>query len=135
SMCFIKKNIADWKFDLAVDFLQFMNTDASLKQFTTITNTPKALNYSMSKTELDALTPFGRSVLEYKQNADVLYPVSNEPMFLNNQAMFAAGEGYKATLDIDQMYPSMTFHEKGVSAKAYFDGMYTYWKNKWKTLN
>ncbi len=135
SMCFIKKNIASWKMDLAVDFLQFMHTDASLKQFTTITNTPKAYNYTMSETELAELTPFGRSVFEYKQNGDVLYPVSNEPKFLNNQSIFAAGEGYKATLDIDQMYPSMTFHEKGVSAKAYFDGMYTYWKKKWSTLN
>ena len=135
SMCFIKKNIADWKFSLAVDFLQFMNTDASLKKFTTITNTPKALNYSMNDTELAKLTPFGRSVFEYKQNADTLYPVSAEPKFLNNQAIFAAGEGYKATLDIDQMYPTMTFHEKNVSAKAYFDGMYTYWKNRWSTLN
>ena len=135
SMCFIKKNIASWKMDLAVDFLQFMHTDASLKQFTTITNTPKAYKYSMNDTELSALTPFGRSVFEYKQNGDVLYPVSNEPKFLNNQSIFAAGEGYKATLDIDQMYPSMTFHEKGVSAKAYFDGMYTYWSKKWSTLN
>ena len=134
-MCFIKKNIAAWKMDLAVDFIQFMHTDASLKQFTTITNTPKAYNYSMNADELKELTPFGRSVFEYKQNADTLYPVSNEPKFLNNQAIFAAGEGYKATLDIDQMYPSMTFHEKNVSAKAYFDGMYTYWKKRWSTLN
>ena len=135
SMCFIKKNIASWKMDLAVDFLQFMHTDRSLKQFTTITNTPKAYKYSMSDTELSALTPFGRSVFDYKQNGEVLYPVSAEPKFLNNQSIFAAGEGYKAELGTDKMYPTMTFREEGVSAKAYFDGMYTYWKKKWSTLN
>ena len=89
----------------------------------------------MTADELKALTPFVRSVFEYKQKADVLYPVSSEPKFLNNQSIFAAGEGYKATLDIDQTFPSMTFHEKGVSAKAYFDGMYTYWKKRWSSLN
>ena len=135
SMCFVKKNIASWKLPLAVDFIQFVHTDENLKMFTKTTNTPKAYNYEMNASDLAELTPFGRSVLEYKQNADVLYPFSSQAKFLNNQAMFTAGEGYKATIDKnDVTYPSMTLHEKNVSAKTYFEGMYTYYKKAWGTL-
>ncbi len=135
SMSFVKKNIASWKLPIALDFIQFMHTDASLKQFTIDTNTPKALNYTMSEEELEKLSPFGRSVVDYRQRADVLYPLSNETKFLNNQAIFSAGEGFKSRLDVDQTNPPMTFHESSATAKAYFDGMYVYWQDRWSTLN
>lgn len=135
SSSFIKANIAEWKLPLAIDFLQFCNTDETMRMFTKTTNTPKAFNYEMSAADMEDLTPFGRSLLNYKQNADVLYPVSSEAKFLNNQAMFTAGGRYKSTLDIDQSFPSITFHEKkSVSAADYFKGMYTYYQATWSKL-
>lgn len=134
SIAFVKKNIADWKLPIALDFMQFVNTQASLVEFTTITGTTKALNYSLSTDEKNALSPYGRSVLELQEKSEVVYPFSNKPIFVNNASHFSTTALYK--ISESQLYPAEGFHDyKSMTAAQWFTNMYNYNKNtRWGLL-
>ena len=74
SLCFMKKNIEDWKKPIAIDFIKFVNTHDQLVKFTQTTNTVKSLEYTLTATEKTTLTTFGRSVVNTREQADVVYP-------------------------------------------------------------
>ena len=125
SICFVKGNIAEWKKPLALDFIKFVHTDESLVEFTTITNAPKAFNYSMEG-HLDELSPFGRSVLELQSKADIVYPYSTSPLYVNRQSQFTVGESYR--FSSSNQYPATYLREHDITAAAYFDGMNKYYR-------
>ena len=131
SLCFIKSNIADWKKPLAKEFLRFVNTDVMLKEFTSITSTVKALNYSFSESELQGLTPFCRSLLSIKDKADICYPYSTTPLYMNNQSAFTMYATFKTNFggrDYSSSSAPTLFYTTDVSVDEYFSGMYTYYK-------
>ena len=133
SLCFMKNNIEEWKKPLALDFIAFVNSDESLIEFTQMTNTPKALNYEMTDDEMSVLTHFGRSVMELKQKSDVVYPFSNQAIYVNQSGQFHAGEVWKSTVG-GTVYsgPATAFYEDNVSVADYFNGMLQYNKDNWK---
>lgn len=135
SIAFIKKNIADWKLPIALDFMQFVNTRESLVEFTTVTGTTKALTYSLNDSEKALLSPYGRSVIELQENSDIVYPFSNKPAFVNNASHFGTTALYK--ISESQLYPAEGFHDyKSMTAASWFTSMYTYNKNTlWPLLN
>lgn len=136
SLCFMKANVAEWKQPLVKDFIRFMYTDASLKEFTKITNTVKALNYTLSEADKAELTPFGRSLVELKDKSRIVYPFSNNSLYVNNQSFFATSQQYRSQIGSNTYeWCSEAIHEKKISAKDYFNGMETYYKDKWTTLN
>ena len=126
SMCFVKGNIAEWKKPLALDFVKFVHTDESLVEFTTVTNAPKAFDYEMTDAQLTKLSPFGRSVIELQQKADIVYPYSTSPLYVNRQSQFVAGASYR--YDERNQYPATYMREHGVTAAAYFSKMCSYYK-------
>jgi hypothetical protein len=135
SIAFIKKNIADWKLPIALDFMQFVNTQASLVEFTTVTGTSKALQYSLSATQKNELSPYGRSLIELQEKSHIVYPFSNKPIFVNNASHFGTNALYK--ISESQLYPAEAFHDyKEMSAATWFTNMYTYNKDtRWGLLN
>lgn len=135
SLCFMKSNIADYKKPLAMDFINFVNTDASLAEFSLTTNTVKALNYTLGDTQLGQLSPFGRSVVEFKQNAGLVYPYSQSTLYKNNQSLFRGDEYYQAKINgTAKPYPAQAFHVDGTSAEDYFTGIGLYYKDYWNTI-
>lgn len=135
SLCCVSSGIEDWKLPIAIDFIQFCNTDESLIEFTTTTNTVKALTYEIDETVLEQLSPYGRSLIEYIQNADIVYPYSQAELYINNSSMFRADEYYRATVNgATKNYPAQAFHVDGISAEDYFTGLATYYKSSWNTL-
>ncbi len=135
SLCFMKANIAEYKKAIAIEFIKFVNSDASLKEFTTITNTPKALNYTMTNEEMAAMTSFGRSVMNLKQNSDIVYAFSSNPKFVNNQGQFESSSMYYSRINgTDYQSVSGTFYDVGVTAEQYFAGMYAYYKSEWASI-
>lgn len=127
SMCFIKGNIAEWKKPLALDFLKFVHTDESLVEFTTVTNAPKAFTYELTNEQLAKLSPFGRSVLELQSKADIVYPFSTSPLYVNRQSQFTTGSSYR--YDERNQYPATYMREYNVTAADYFNKMSSYYRN------
>ncbi len=134
SICFMKANVADWKKPLALDFIRFVNSDESLREFTSVTNTVKALDYTMSKEEKEKLTPFGKSLMELKEKSDVVYPYSTNAVYANNQAFFGTHESFRSTVSTNYQWPAEALHENGITAAQYFAGMETYYRNNWASL-
>lgn len=135
SICFMKSNIAEWKKPIALDFIQFCNTDESLVEFTQITNTPKALTYMMTDAQMQEMTFFGKSVYTIKATSDVVYPYSLNEIYVNNQSAFAPLSAWRSTMSIGQRtYAPHAFYEDKVSVETYFDGMYKYLSNAWSSL-
>ncbi len=135
SLCFMKANIAEEKRDIAIEFIKFVNSDESLKEFSTITNTPKALNYTMTEAEMANMTNFGRSVMKLKQSSDIVYAFSSNPIYINNQGQFESSSMYYSRVNgTDYQSVSGTFYDVGVTAEEYFTGMYAYYKSEWASL-
>lgn len=133
STVFVKSTIEDWKMPLAVDFLQFVHTDESLREFTTTTNTPKAFNYSLTDENKALMSEYGKSLFALKEKADVVYPLSKNSVFVNNQTLFKdfpENGMYQSTVEKDRSNPVSTFKDyPNISAIDYFGGLYTFRKN------
>ena len=86
AMCFLGSSIDDAERWLAIDFIQFINTDYSLAEFTKITDTTKALNYTISDDAKKELSMYGRSLVTLQENADIVSSFSYEAFYLQNEA-------------------------------------------------
>ena len=112
--------------DLAKDFLQFVNTEIALQEFTTITNLTKGLSYSLTDEQYDDLSYFGKNVWDSKKRAEqnncLLYYGSQSPVYrqvynkvsLNHSREFW---GPKDNLPFTQLY------ENKVSVNDYFNSV------------
>lgn len=132
SICFVKSNIAEWKKPIALDFIKFVHTNESLVEFTTITNTPKAFDYKMEDKDLAKMSPFGRSVLEYKAASDVVYPYSTNSVYIQHQSTFETKAMFKTSATSDS--PARDFRENGTTAESYFSAMESYYRNSWDSI-
>ena len=135
SMCFMKANVADWKKPIAYDFIKFVNSDAQLVEYSQITDTPKALNYTMTDEQLTKMSPYGRSVMKAKQNSDIVYPYSTNTTYVNNQSKFVMAEMFRTTVgSSDYQWAAHVFHETNTTLENYFNGMIKYQQTAWKSL-
>ena len=127
---------------LANDFIQFVNSDQMLLDFTKTTGTLKALNYDVSGANLDGLTTFAKSVIKFASEADIVYPFSNNSLFYNNQADFDGRQMFHSTYKDGSyekdfknpvyMLTDMRINEKRTtSVTSYFNGIYEYYKTNW----
>lgn len=132
SLCFMKANVEEWKKPLILDFIRFANTDQSLVEFTTVTNTVKALDYSLDDDDLAQLTPFGRSLVQLKAASQIVYPYSTNETYTQNQTFFQTHEQFRSTVgNSSYQWPAQAMHENNVTAADYFAGMLTYYRNNW----
>lgn len=125
SLCFMKANVAEWKKPLAMEFIKFVNSDASLIEFTQITNTPKAMQYTMNDEQKKSLTPYGRSLINMREKADIVYPYSNNPAYINNQAHFG-NLFYTRINGSNYELAPQRLKENTSTAEAWFSGMKEY---------
>lgn len=129
---FINANIDEKYKSLALEFLQFCNTDRSLVDFTVTTNTPKALQYEMSESDLEKCSYFGRSVYERKNSAgtSVVYPLSDNALYNENYSTLAMT--YRITYG-QYLFPSTAMKEHSLSAEKYFTDLNNTLKGRWST--
>ena len=119
SLCIMKADIAEWKKPLAFDFIQFMYSDESLVEFTELTSTRRALEYTIP--ESADLTPFGRSVADVYENADVLYPLASNDVLIDHQAQFRFTTMYGSG---SYTSPAAAFwQDASMTAETYFGGI------------
>lgn len=126
-MTFVKAGVSDWRYDAAVDFIQFLNSQQGLQMFNEITSVPKAVKYEI--TDFSNMSNYGKSLYEAKQSSDIVFPYAQNVLFMNNQGSFSelsdGGPCYFSSVNPGYS-PNKTIRDKGVSAEAYFTGMYTY---------
>ena len=146
SYAFIRGNIGqetgkEYEKALALDFLQFLYSDQSLVEFTKYTGCPKSLNYSIDSI-LDQVSYYTKNIFEMRARADIVYPFSKEPIYLDNASVFNFGNFYKTEVNKGQgnheyQYPSETIYKDGVTGLEYFNGLSVYnnqadWTSKYK---
>lgn len=132
SLCFMKSNIADWKKPIAIDFIKFCNTDESLREFTRVTNTLKALNYEMTDDDLKEMNNYGKSLVRLRKASQVVYPLSTDPNYVNKQSHFIADNLYRSTVsNRDHQNPASAFKDFTVTAEQYFKGLADYQAKTW----
>ena len=107
-------------------------------KFTKITNTIKALNYTMSNDDLAELTPYGKSLFQYKKSgkSDTIILTGSNAKFLSYFGKIK--KPYSASYTVNNRTltysPVQAFHEipDNANAKNYFENMYAEWKKIWE---
>lgn len=134
SLAFINAKIDAEKIPLAKLFLQFVYTDESLREYSKITNTLKALNYTLDSSDLEEMTEFGRSVYElhHSERTDIVYPYSDNNLFLNNYSNFTEEKVWSSYINnATENQPVTAMREKGISAQNYFEGIKKNFERSW----
>lgn len=134
---FIKKNIAPEKIELAKKFLQFTSTDEMIIAHAEEISTPRSLKLGDPQKLADSenLTTFGRSVLEFKNNANAISNLSTNKFQwwagLETNELFCESVVNGATYAT----PIFSFYaEPSLTAIDYFNGLYYGQQSNWQTL-
>lgn len=136
SLCFIGKGIDEDARKIAIDFIQFAYTDESLVEFSNITDTTKALNYTISAEDKAKMSSYGRSIITLQEKSEIVHSFSKSTFWQNNETTLADyNYVFNATVGGNTAFIPMDSFAAGKSAKEYFDGYYTYRKNTlWNEL-
>lgn len=126
------ENDADMK-RLATLFVQYCNTDVSLREFTEITSATKALEYEMDSASLANCTTLCKSVLEMKnaEGTTIVYPLSDSALFKATVSSHTNGRRYQNAKGVDPT--SVLKNDKAYTALDYFNGMSSYLATDWAT--
>ena len=140
SGAFIRGNVTGVEKELALDFLQFLYTDASLREFTQYTGCPKAMEYSIDG--LEGISYFTETMFELKESADIVYPYSSSKLYSAAPSAFEPMSFYKTTVNqgagnTPYQYPSTAIYNYNVTALQYFNGLSlardkSTWENSYK---
>jgi hypothetical protein len=132
---FINANISESMKLAAKMFLKYINTDAKLREFSVISNTPRALNYKLEEEDLAKMSPFGRSMNDYKRdiNTDVIYQCSTNSTYLANMGTtFNLEEVFKWG---EFAYPTTAFYNNSnLTLSDYYTGYINNWKSTFSKL-
>lgn len=132
SLGFINANCQGAQLEIAKKFLQFVNTDESLREFTVTTNTVKGLNYELQESDMEKMSNFGKNLYEIKTSGNVVYPFSTNSRFINNQLTLSYGMLYDSKIG-GTVYNHVANELRGgkVSAKNYFLGLQAQYDKAW----
>lgn len=121
---------------IAADFIQFVHTNDQMVKFTKVTNTIKALSYTMTDDDLAELTPYGKSLFQYKKSgkSDTVILAGSNAKFLTYFTKIR--NPYSAHYDVTSLdyTPVQAFRSipDEANAKNYFENMFAMWKGTWK---
>lgn len=128
SYCFISANIKNnpAKVKLAKTFLQFLYTDAELRNFTKVTSNFKGVKYEVDEASFTSMSKFAGHMYEIRSNSNVVHPVSNSKIFVNAQTKFYYNldtSAYSSVIGKNSYRHPVTAFVKGENAIDYFNGM------------
>lgn len=136
---FIKNSSNDVAKAIAKEFIKFVLSDTNLKKFTQETDILMLYDYEMSEQELNNVSPYGRSVYEMKNNANIVYPNSKSPLLLSDTTYFNIQlNNWVSTVSQDSKNvtvndPVIQFKSNKVNVKDYFFGLRDYRISNWAT--
>ena len=123
---FIKAGLSEEKTELAKLFLQFLNTDESLREFNVLTGAPKSLEYELEDSDKEQISYFGNSILEMRnaENVDIVYPASSNAIYRSNPAnFFSATEWNSVVNGVSYSDPQKIMNDQGRTALEMFLGI------------
>lgn len=129
---FVASNTAHM--DLALAFMEFLHTDEELSHFTAEVNMTRPLDYPILEEDRAKLTTYCQSILEIKENNDVIYPYTNREEVLDNPLQFASfAWAWTTSVDgYEYRNPWLYFSEAtDASAEAYFSSQEVYFETRW----
>ena len=131
SFAFIKSTIDPSKIFAANTFLQFVNTDISLIEYTETTNTPKALLYEIP--DKSKLSNYGRSFMTLRENSDIVFAYNGADIYCNNAASFGI---YTWQTQVDGTVYKNPIEplRNGASVKDVFDGIVKNGETLWNNM-
>ena len=135
SYAFINKDSQNM--EAAKEFMRFLHTDSEMSKFTARTSITRSLSYSILEEDRSTATTFGKSLIDMRSKSNVVYPYSSVKLVLDNADAFSEIKWFSTTRVGSTEYtsPMLAFQaENPVSAKAYFDGLYTFQQNQWSIL-
>lgn len=124
SLCFVKKGLSEEKKQLAFDFVQLMNSDESLVDFTVQTNAFKDFEYEINSSEVEKLSPFGKEIYKAWSSYDKINPNHNNEQYQNT--IYTTDSSRRFGLDNNNVFPGLVFATKQTSAADYLAGSYKY---------
>ena len=112
------------KLNLAKMFLRYCYSDTSLQEFTVETGLKKAVDYSLLPEQEEQLTYYAKSFWNYRKNADMVYNLSGNAIFMNNETTFTKNI-WSSQAGSSYAYPYNAFRSSGgMTTKEYFEGMW-----------
>lgn len=133
SFGFINKNCENM--ELAMEFMRFLHTDAEMAKFTIETSIPRSLKYTVSPEDKEKATAFGQSVIDMVSASKVVYPYSTLSLILNNTERFEESAWFFTSTvggkTLNNPFTAFTADSGKISAKDYFNGLYTYQRDTW----
>lgn len=138
SYSFVSANTEKDKVAIAADFIQFVHTNEQMVKFTKITNTIKALDYTMTDDDFEELTPYGKSLFKYKKSgkSDTIILTGSNAKFLSylSRIQKPCLASYTVNGKTLNYTPVQAFREipDNANAKNYFENMFSEWKSIWK---
>lgn len=97
----------------------------------------RALNYELTDEDAAKLTTYAKSILELKENSNVIYPVSIVPEVVNNNILFAnfSWAWLSNVGGFEFKNPWLYFKDEAdTSAAKYFAGQLDYFKSRWDAI-
>ena len=146
SFVLVNGNLKEGSPELAVTlaFVSYMNSDKCLNLFSEKTNMYRGLNYKITDETKAKMTSYGKSFVDYVEETDVVYPYSNNELFLNNYQYLSNTSmnwnWHSWVGDVEPYFPITQLHDSGnrkagLNGKSYFEGLYNYYKNRvWSKL-
>ena len=109
--------------DIAKKFVQYITTDEALQLFHTTTGVGRGYEYDLTPEQQESLTSFGKSIYALQKGA---VTVTDDPK--NAEAYnWKAKNTYELFATVKYRSPISAFiSSSGPSAKAYFEGIYSY---------
>ncbi len=131
SYIMLRKNMPEKYVPLAKLFVQFCNTTESMQMFTLLSDTPRALRYEMKDTQLEQLTPFGKSVFEMKSASDtkIVYQLSTNELYADNSTAFKKDSAL--AYGMYEFASKAMSNDSSLTAKTYFNGLAKSWEDRW----
>lgn len=120
--CVVNANIDPDKIELAKKFVQFCYSDLGLQTFTVETGIAKGINYSLTEDQFSKLSPFAQSVWKLRENADIVFPHSSTPLFINNERVLTTNV-WETTINNQSFVITYDAIKSNYGAKEIFDGM------------
>ena len=131
SFGFVSKNVEN--VELAKEFMRFLHSDAEMSKFSAKTSIPRSLNYEVSPEDRETATPYGKSMIDMRSKATVVYPYSSLEFVINHAGNFEndAWFGQTSIGGKTLKNPFNAFKDGSATAKTYFDGLWTYQQKNW----
>lgn len=126
SYCFISSATKGGELAAAKAFLKFLHTDAELGAFNKVTSITRPFTYTMSEADRNAMSYYGKSLLEMKESADIVYPYSDNATYIEFSTQHRlenwAWNSKFGTAPVDNPFSQFRMNSS-LTAKTYFNGL------------